>query len=206
MRIKRTIIFVCLLLIFLLFVPSVQSMNQNTYGKIVTMFRIKDSNGNWGEWQDVSNDIEYKENLIFQIKANVTGKKACDTLRFRIESSCNQEDDILELIDGPSEFDEWINNSNCPVNWTNEYMWTIKLLQNTDCNIYSAGLFINDTGYSTFSSSFDDRLKIVKYEPNATQDNNKKNNDGNGSPGFEIILLLISIISVIFFIKRRKNT
>jgi len=204
------------LMIFCIFIiggfSQMTSAKEGEYGSVNAWIRTIDENNNWGEWQEspaILVHTQLKTHEPFQIKATIenTGTATADVMLER-----KGYISVFEVVDGPSKIQEekHYEDANLP----KTEIWTLRATGDgiegrADIRIRAEFKQNNDKDIIDFELIdvyvFSEEWDGSSYEEIGTgtgEDEDK--NDGNDSPGFELIFIISAIAIVIYFL-RRKN-
>jgi len=216
MKLRRTILAVIIILFILSFTKIIIA-EENEYGICNAWFKLENE-----EWQktpieNISLDI-YQP---FYIKAEMLNKIKCWP-SFRLTGVGNTE--TFEVIEGPSEFSKsYYYHDQVEEGWSETHIWKIRPTDNKFVGGYTP-LKLNvqfeikelneHTGDVEYLSELIEMHLVYPFineniwsgyqedESNLNSENNSNQNE-NKTPGFELILLILSLI-LIFYLNKRK--
>jgi len=188
------------------------------WGTIETKFKLDD-----GEWQDTGvTDVPICTYEPFQVRADVEIKKECEVSL----SICGVGSrDAYEVIEGPSEYDDWTEDINCNESWNGTFIWTLRPTDEWSGGSAPVLLYVQFTKFNPEADLSKrvkyhiENIKIVhcqiskkiweNYKENSNQegefDNSFESNNINSTPDFELILILFSIMTLLLMKKIKKD-
>jgi len=195
---------------------SVVNAAENEHGTVEAWIKFHD-----GEWQKPTTDTYHlKMYEPFQIKAIITSK-VDGFIAPKIGGSGVTQ--AYEIIDGPSGYEQWLDNYDCPVGWNETFIWTVR--PNGEWTEGTSGLNIR-VGFNP-DESIGEQTQIALGLINAyiedeiwegyvsensedtidgTMDDNTGNNNNQSTPGFDSILLFLAIVCFLFlFVNKNKH-
>lgn len=211
MKFEKNIIKI-LLILSLLSIFLMQSINaeENDYGIVDAWVKIKEQ-----DWQDAGlTNVELKTYEPFWVKTTIT-TKVPTTLHLGIQEPGSIK--AFETIEGPSESGTTddiylIHEYDNPAGWTKTYEWKLRPTGNWTSGTAPLNLKVffipEDTEYNKKDIEFvliNTYISKEKWEGsidnNVINDNSQNNNGSDNTPGFETILILLAIISIVIISK-----
>ena len=202
----KIINFVFLVSFVILLLGASVSAAENEFGAAKAWIKLQD-----GEWQNASvYDVTLKVHEPFNVKLTVTTKVECNVY-ILIDGAGSTV--TYELIEGPSEYDDYLDNYNCPIGWNQTFEWVARPTGN-----WTEGTAPLNAHIFFFTMEEDKKVGIglinayispEEWEGSTTgntngESSNDDNNQGQSTPGFELILVVYSIALALFWKRRLK--
>jgi len=191
------------LLLFSTFFVSVVDAGECKYGSMYAWFRNTNE-----EWRNATAHPSLKLGEEFEVKVVITAGTDLSVIFFKLREFGNP---VFEVIDGPTDIGELLECGRSVKNGDNFiYNWIVRVKTDTEWfNAYCPlEVFIqfNKNDHDDCTVSFDVLTAYVVNEYwdgyNAT-DNINSMSEKNSMPGFEFLMLLITVCFIVFF--RRKK-
>ena len=224
---KKIVIIVSILILFtiiggLIPLTEAKTIDSCYRGYVEGWIKFEDD----AEWQDIPEIIHLDHGETFEIRLNTTIKVDIYELGFIIRGIQGMAD----VIEGPSELNKWIYDElgYIPKGTIYNYEWKINWLkENASGDFWLTACFrkegerptsdfldytyngvittkictINSTGIVRIEPAEEDEIGTA--EENNSVENINSNEEKNDTPGFEILVFFISIISAILIYKKR---
>lgn len=115
---KILIFFLVSVYLFILMIPQTNAVECG-WGTIETKFKLYNK-----DWQDTGvTDVPICTYEPFQLRADVKTKKECEVSLSICGVSIKE---AYEVIEGPSEFEDWSNDIDCYPGWNSTFIWTLR--------------------------------------------------------------------------------
>jgi len=205
---KKVTVFSFLVFVLIFLLVHLASARENEFGTVHAWVKLQD-----GEWQNASVDgVTLKVHEPFYVKVTVTTKVECHV---SLEIYGPGQTVTYEVIEGPSEYNKWIDSMNCPLDWNKTYEWTVCPTGNWTEGYAPLNLFVQFTVPKDHFETEDIGIINAYISPeewkgSTTGDtdgesSNDDNNQGQSTPGFELLIILTAIALILCWERKQTN-